>query len=51
MRIDSKLVNTKKKKKFSESQRKRRTKKPTRQKTMVKMAIVSPSLAVITLND
>jgi len=49
MRIDSKLVNTKKK--FSESQRKRRTKKPTRQKTMVKMAIVSPSLAVITLND
>ena len=52
MRIESKLVNTKKKKnsvnhKVREGQKNLQDK----QKAMIKMAIVSPSLAVITLND
>lgn len=50
MRIKAKLVNTKKQ--LNESQEEERDKKPTdRQKAMIKMAIVSPSLAVITLSD
>lgn len=51
MRIKPKLVNTKKKK-LNESQRKRGTENlQDRQTAMIKMAIVSPSLAVITLSD